>query len=121
MTRFDLGDVLLLLKRVSPDTPVYYDFCDLMPTQLRSWRGDYSQVALGWTHEGDPPSAGALARHFEESLGRMFEGYKGGGGLCHHTSGLMVANWAEAGNTAIFAVVREGGSVILKTRFEPDE
>lgn len=47
-----LGALIALLEQFDPSWKVVYDFAYCTPTKLASYRGDYSQLALGWRPYG---------------------------------------------------------------------
>jgi hypothetical protein len=43
-----LGELIKQLSHCNPDARIQFDFGDLHPTVLRSYRGFYDQLALDW-------------------------------------------------------------------------
>ena len=109
-----LGEFMLLLKLQDPNESVKYDFVYFGPTTLESYRGYYEDVALGYEECGrsihsnrsyEYPTVQALLAHCEETIGKVFSGWKGGNGTpVSFSSTLWVANPGESGSTAIVGV-----------------
>ena len=94
---------------------VYFDFCDLSPVHLDSWRGVYAFLALGWNESGQmtlPQLLGECTR----AVGATFEGWKGGSYKMTKETPVMVANRGCAGSTAICDVKADGYIVTLVTK-----
>ena len=82
-TQLTLGEFIVLLEKLSdPDEPVYFDFGNCYPSGFASYRGDYSHLALGWSHSdknvGVPFRVGGLLAAARSVKGRTLEGWKGG-------------------------------------------
>ena len=94
---------------------VYFDFCDLTPTKLDSWRGVYALLALGWSERGDMLLPDLLAE-CRSAVGKTFEGWKGGSYIMTKNTPVMVANRGAAGSTGICDVKANSYSVTLVTK-----
>lgn len=118
---FNVGQFMDKLARMDPDEQVKYDFVHFRPTTLQSYRGFYEDAALGYSDDGDYPIVKDLLAHFEHTLGKVFEGWKGGNGrpITRETS-LWVANPGETGDT-IIVDVQKLLYVTIITRDESEE
>lgn len=115
------------LRRMPADEQVKYDFAYFGPTKLQSYRGYYEDAALGYdSHEFghypyEYPTVKQLLEHFEQTIGKVFEGWKGGNSRpIRFDTSLWVSNPGEAGDTIIVGVQRFTYVTIL-TRDERDE
>ena len=106
----NVGQLMDKLKQMDPDEAVKFDFVHFGPTTLESYRGYYEDAALGYEECGrmrraaqyEYPKVKDLLEHFEQTLGRVFEGWKGGNGRCiTRETSLWVANPGETGGTII--------------------
>lgn len=117
-----LGEVIDELKRAEPGGIVQFDFCYTAPTTVGSYRGCYSDLAIGWqpaTYDSESethwPLATTILERLESAVGKTFEGYKGGDYHMDRDTPLWVANYSDAGGTSIVRVSHEYGTVILHT------
>lgn len=110
-----LGEIADALKAASHDLSVRFDFCGLKPTDLDSWRGDYSMIAFGWTKEGEFPKAGELAKKCSAAIGQTFQGYKGGDFTMSSDTPVWVSNYGYSNDTAVVGVRVEMFEVIIET------
>lgn len=119
-----LGQIIDALEKAPPFARVMFDFCDLAPTDVRSWRGDYSELALGWADLSEL-TAHVLLPRLKDSVGESFEGYKGGTYLMTRDTPVVVDNWGACSNTTIASVDVEGadpdeegftGRVLIRTK-----
>lgn len=108
-----LGEFIALLEECKPDAEIRYDFCDLMPEGIDSYRGYYDQLAIGWTANASTPIVSNILDICKRSIGQTFEGYKGG----DYTNGtpLWVANRGQCHSTAIVGVENNNWIVFIET------
>lgn len=113
---------------VDGDGKVYYDFRYYFPTEIHSWRGDYSHLALNIDQESVYNSLGKVIERqpltiiqFYELLkkanGSDFEGYKGGIYTAHDETPIWVSNYGDSGRTAVVGVTRDYNDLIIQTSF----
>lgn len=111
------------LERKDQDEKVRFDFVYFRPTHFTSYRGDYAQLAIGYTNEYNDVrypelSVADLVKMCQEANGKEYMGYKGGDYTMHDNTLVWVANPDEAGRTGIVDVC-DGLYVTLKTaKFE---
>lgn len=131
MHTITLGDLIDKLERIAlscdADCWVCYDFCNAIPTTGGSWRGDYSNLAIGWTTDWEwdkRPLLKDFVKHLRENCyNKTFEGYRGGNYKMTGNTPVWVDKYGEATSTAITGVSSIRGSsgevyrVILNTAF----
>ena len=111
----NLGDLIKGLEAAKPDLPVYFDTLNLIPTDLRSYRGYYDQLALGFAVDGPRVTARSLLEICRAANGAVFEGYKGGNYRMGLDTEVWVSNYGEVSDTLICDVVHKDYCVILMT------
>ncbi|HYD92347.1 MAG TPA: hypothetical protein VEA37_12770 [Flavobacterium sp.] len=100
---------------------IEYDFGTAFPTTLDSWRGSYSELALGYSlsgydkHDAKKPTAEQILKELESAIGKTFEGWKGGDFTMSKDTPVWVANPGNSGDTAIIGVLNDGWRLILLT------
>lgn len=111
-----LGELITALKRKDPERPVYFDFVHFQPKGIHSYRGYYDQLAIGYNNEaGYNMRVSELLPLLRDALGATFQGYKGGDYVMSENTPVWVANYNEAGSTAIVDVVDQGWRILLET------
>jgi hypothetical protein len=104
---------------------VEYDFGTAIPTTLGSWRGSYSELALGYKLSGYDNNDGHFAQttaetflsELKSAIGKKFTGWKGGEFTMNKDTPVWVANAGNSGNTGIINVVDDGWRIILMTAY----
>lgn len=104
---------------------VDYDFGTAIPTTLDSWRGSYSELALGYKLSGydnndehfTQTTAETLLSELKSAIGKEFTGWKGGEFTMDEDTPVWVANSGNSGNTGIIDVVDDGWRIILMTAY----
>jgi hypothetical protein len=117
-----IGELRLFLSRMEPTAKVRYDFVYMFPHLCHSWRGDYSQPAIGFRDisSGCEQTTVQYVRDCLKSLTEdEFTGWKGGEYRYDDDAILHVANASESANTVIVNVTINYGEVILHTAFLP--
>jgi hypothetical protein len=92
-----LGEIISkienILKQNQEEIPlVCYDFEYLYPTSIDSWRGSYSELALSFEGENNPPKADKFLEVLKDAVGKTFTGYKGGEFFMSRHTPVWVAN-----------------------------
>lgn len=98
------------------DKHVSFDFCRLYPTRFDSFRGIYSQLALGYDFEERMPAKKFL-QNLKFADGNVFEGWKGGEFKMDRNTPVWVANQGESSDTAIIDVFEDTVEIILHTGY----
>ena len=113
-----LGELITTLERkvsgCEACAEIRFDFVYFRPTHLHSWRGDYSQLALGYSKEGTTHASDLLTL-LQDAEGKDFTGYKGGEYTATRGKVIFVAEANEVGSTGIVDVKEYCGDLILET------
>ncbi len=129
-----LGELIAKLEGIpirsgEDEQSVVFDFGDTQPTTLSSWRGDYSELAIGWTYRGYSPDGcpdhnglesvtlSGFISDLREAVGSTYMGWKGGDFLMGKSTPIWVANDGNSGNTGIADVYDDGWRVVLLTKY----
>jgi hypothetical protein len=132
--QLNLGDLIDKLKAIAAskepdklkDCDVCFDFGSAVPTTLASWRGSYSELALGYRLTGYDATDGghfndaklvALITELESAIGKDFTGWKGGEFRMDRSTSVWVANPGNSDNTGIIEAVDDGWRVMLMTQY----
>lgn len=116
-----IGNLLDALEKFHPDFEVMFEFGHLRPTDIASWRGDYSMAALGYAvYSGDAPSTVetlmfALNRSID---GRSHTGYKGEEYTFNRDTQLWVDNYGDGSHTRITKVHLRYEMVVLRCKWK---
>lgn len=120
-----LGELILKFEPIlekqkerKEEAVVVYDFGYLFPTDIGSWRGSYSELALNYVASAGNESQKTVTEFIEmlkETVGKTLTGYKGGDFVMTKNTPVWVSNYGEACHTAIIDVVDNGYEVILIT------
>lgn len=111
----NIGAIKKVLQSVPRFFDVYYDFCDLVPTHIESWRGRYDLPALGWDFGSKTTVADLLAELELATSGKVYHGHKGGEYVFTDNSQLHVDNPGQSSNTVIVMVEIGDYFVVLHT------
>ena len=119
--QLSLGSVIERLEKLDPEDRVVFDFCNMVPTRLESWRGSYDELALGFV---DPSRRGServsvaeLLERLRLAVGRTYTGWKGGEYVMGLITPVWVANPGDAHNTAIVGVELIDYQVVIQTAY----
>ena len=118
-----LGEIIEQLQTVgvrsetNEPKSIQYDFAYLQPTYLSSWRGDYSQLSLGYEENSRECLATNLLQNLKLGLKETFTGWKGGEYRMDENTKVWVANAGESANTGIVGLRDEGYRVIIETKY----
>lgn len=117
-TQLSLGEFISQLEKVEdkPGKEVYFDFGYFYPTKGDSWRGSYSEFAIGFSEETKTHKD--FLEHLKNNcLNQYFEGYKGGDFKMVSSTPVWVANYSESGWTAVVGVKDAGWATIILTQY----
>ena len=100
-----LGELIAWLESIQgrgEDEPaeVVFDFCRASPDSLRGSRGDYAELALGFTFD-KVMAAKDLLKMCRDAVGKTFPGYKGGDFLMGEDTQVWVDQYGDWTGTAI--------------------
>ena len=117
-----LGELIRILRAADTNSHVRYDFAGCVPTRVGSWRGVYSEPALGWIATGysgvgihKNVTVGNLLMELEEALNTEHEGWKGGGFRYTEDSPLHIDNPGDWTSTEIDHVTVDGLELVIHT------
>ncbi|HEC65520.1 MAG TPA: hypothetical protein ENI23_09510 [bacterium] len=96
-----LGEVILLLKSQPPFNIIELDFTTDNPSDLISYRGYYTDLALDYDDDVIGTNVRQLLKMFEEADGRTYEGYKGGDFTMHRKTLVWVAPYGSCGRMLV--------------------
>lgn len=103
-----LGQLIREIEKAKPDGMVSFGFGRCVPTILRSSRGTYSQLAIGYAVYGSVRVSDFLS-HLRGAIGGTFDGYKGGEYVMDADTPVWVDNWGDWTSTAIVSVEVKNG------------
>ena len=107
------------------DKLVYFDFGTARPTTLHSWRGSYSELALGYELAGyddssskyDENTMSKLLVELKSGVGKVFQGWKGGDFRMGNNTPMWVSNPGNGSHTALVDAIDDVFRVILITKW----
>jgi hypothetical protein len=112
-TAMRLGAIIDALSAARQDASVQFDFGGFEPSDVKSYRGYYSDLAIGFSDNGlDLPS---LLNELRQADGGTFEGYKGGDYRMSRDTPVWVANYGNSHGVAVVAVEDQDWRVVLRT------
>jgi hypothetical protein len=118
-----LGHLITLLKHVEDrEVPIEFDFpSSNIPTTLASYRGYYSQLALGhrdFNYDKPAiPNVNTVIEELESAIGQTFQGWKGGDYVMSPDTPIWVDNPGRYSSIAITGIKDLTWKVILKTSY----
>lgn len=102
------------------DKYVEFDFGNIIPDYLMSWRGSYRELAIGYK-EDDYDAKTVLAKDFLKDLkgavGKKYYGYKGGEFKMGEGTPVWVANDSFSGETGVIDLKDNGHRLIIITSY----
>jgi hypothetical protein len=116
-----IGEVLDALENADPNGSVYFDFGGFVPEKVDSWRGIYSEPALGYTRDYKDAIniVQGLINELENAIdGRKYTGWKGGDYTYTRDSPLHIDNPGDCSSTEIVRVEDCGWRVVIHTTIE---
>lgn len=114
-----LGRLIRLLEVEDQQKYIQYDFVNFVPTTLDSYRGYYTDLAIGFKQIDDlkhNPTVGSLLADLKSAVGQEYTGWKGGEFTMNESTPLWVDKPGGASGTAIVGVIGDEYRVILVTR-----
>lgn len=112
-----LGEFLKKLSAIKDKSKeVRFSFAYYRPTSFHSYRGIYSEIALGYTDESNIITVQELISIVKKSIGVKFPGYKGGDFRMTENTPVWIDNQSMASSTALVDVVEDRYGVYLETK-----
>lgn len=119
-------------KKYDHEAEVVFDFASALPTGFGSWRGIYAELAVNYSFNGygdmvgyqktsgssfdpKPFTVSEFLKLAKETVGKTFQGWKGGDFTMGKNTPLHVANDGDCGSTGIVGVRDDEYTVILVT------
>lgn len=129
--QLSLGELIDKLKDcidINKDNKkVVFDFEYAFPTGLNIWRGSYSELSINYSFNGydndyhyndkEPLEINEFIKLCQESIGKVYHGWKGGEYTMTEDTPLWVANSGNSGNTAVIDIFDNGYEVVIITKW----
>lgn len=113
-----IGQLIEQLKLVRDKSAyVRFNFGYMRPKQIESWRGSYSELAIGYSEDGGEESVKDFIERLKKCIGKTYCGYKGGDFYMTENTPIWVANHGESGDTAVFGVSDHNFFVVIETGY----
>jgi hypothetical protein len=125
-SQLTLGELILKLENVKDKKKkIEFDFNgNHGPTKIRSWRGSYNELAIDYGMD-DRYTLLQFIEELKGSIGKTYEGYKGGDFTMGKITPIWVAHWGESSidnyrgseseNVGIVDIEETDNLVIIKT------
>ena len=117
-----IGEVIDALEKAKPDAVVFFSFGGCDPTTIDSWRGIYSEAALGFKdggRGGESVKVEALLAELRKAIdGRTYTGWKGGDFTYSRSTPLHIDNPGCYTSTELFRIENDDWAVYLHTARE---
>jgi len=119
-----IGELINQLKAIElregdDEQYVIFDFGGYVPDGIDSWRGSYSELAIG--HANKPyreyPKLSDFINMLESAIGSTFYGWKGGEFEMNEDTPIWVDNYGEYTETVVVGVIDDGFRIIIETRY----
>jgi hypothetical protein len=96
-----------------------FDFGSLVPTSLDSYRGYYSELAIGFASPDEAePNASTFLSMLKGAVGSTYTGWKGGDYKMDENTAIFVANRGNATQCGISGIyVNDGYQIVLLTDY----
>lgn len=112
-----LGSAIKKLAGLNGDLRITFNDTNLGPCDPGSYRGYYSDLSFEGTSE--IVSVGDFLSDLKDSLGKEFEGYKGGEFVMDEKTPLWFSSYGNCG-PAIMDIVSTGDRVVITTKIIDD-
>ena len=110
-----LGEIIDWLERLPPEDEVVFEFCRASPSGIDSSRGDYAELALGYSFEQVATVLDVL-KWCKGAVGATFSGYKGGDYMMTRDTQVWVDKWGAWTGTAIDSMDHDYGQAVIRTK-----
>lgn len=118
-----LGQLIEALSLANPTDQVLIGWNDLIPTFFRSYRGDYSQLALDFETANDgyvAPTVAAFLDLCKKLLGSKIEGYKGGSYRVDGDTRIYISRWGRVSDVELTGFLQAAGVFYLESAVARD-
>ena len=113
-----LGELIRQLELRPKDQGVCFDFGALEPADIGSYRGFYDELSIGFAENGSFGNVEGLLTALNETVGKTFEGCKGGDYMMRASTPLWVANYGRTGSTMIVGIRECDYMTVIATAYE---
>ncbi len=106
------------IEEGNAEPTMVYDFEYFYPTEIYSWRGSYSELALdicSSENEASQMKITDFLKMLKKTIGEKFTGYKGGEFTMSRHTPVWVANYGNSGNTGVVDIKDNGYEIIIIT------
>jgi len=110
-----LGELIAKLESKRPDDSVVFDFDNMHPTSLCSWRGSYDELAIEYSNKGELLTVDTFLTMLKSAVGATYEGYKGGEFVMGRQTPLWVDNYGVGDHRGVVGVKDDVQKVIIIT------
>jgi len=110
-----IGELIAKLESCRLDDAVVFDFDNMHPTGIGSWRGAYEELAMGYDDKGEVGTVAIVLGWLTNAIGRTFEGYKGGSYIMGKRTPVWADNYGVGGHRGIIGVRENATGVVLLT------
>lgn len=112
-----LGEFIKELEKCSPNSKVYIEPFGFIPTDFNSYRGYYSNLALGYTvrdYSGNETviTTEQLIKKAKDCIGKTFIGWKGGEFKMNKHTPLWISNIGNCSDIAIKEIKNIGDNIV---------
>jgi len=112
-----LGVLIKELELQPQDNYLRFDFPAYPDMSVDSYRGYYSDLALGFQDRMEDFRVKGLLSTLKSCIGKTFEGYKGGDFTMDESTPVWVANWSHSTSTGVVGIIKDGNLTVLSTAY----
>lgn len=109
-----LGEMIRQLEVCDQNSTISFDFGGLQPTTFSSWRGVYSELAVGWD-SGYGTKVSEILERCKKAVGSEYMGWKGGEYVMSESTPVWVDNPGKYSCTGISEIDGSSYEVVIKT------
>lgn len=114
-----LGEIIEKLEQCDQTKSTGYDFCGMCIDGIHSWRGNYADLAIGFSEptgaSGNRMTVSQVLQMFKEAVGKTYEGYKGGKFIMDLNTEVWVDNYGRFTETGLKDIVESEYTVTFIT------
>lgn len=119
--QISLGQLIQELKEIAKNERkeepyVQFDFGNIRPAGLTSYRGYYDELAICYDEQTEQPLLSEFIKTLENAKKETFFGWKGGEYKMYDHTPVWVSNTGQASDTAVVGVIDKGFRVLLQTQ-----